>query len=140
VEVRGRNGKWFRTGNRRAVWVAGVDVVCKFCPGVRSGWRGMNAFIVVDVVKRRAEVGHHERVGGENGSRSRRGSVNGKEGANCGELAADFFFLDVEKVSDVFDHLLVRESHLIIGGAVWRRRGNDIGGVASAVGRRGQAR
>jgi len=110
MEVRGRNRKWLGTGDRRAVWVVRVGVICKFCPRVRSGWRGVNAFIVIDVVKHCAEVGHHEHVRGENRSRSGRGSVNGKEGANCGELAANFFFLNVEETSDVLDHLLVRES------------------------------
>ena len=56
------------------------------------------------------------------------------------ELAVDFFFLDIEKTSDVLDHLFVGESHLITGRAVWGRRGNDVGGIASTVGRRGQAR
>ena len=28
LEVRGRNGKWLGTGNRGAVWVDGVNVVC----------------------------------------------------------------------------------------------------------------
>ena len=40
-------------------------------------------------------------------SGSRRGSVNGKERADSRELAVDFFFLNVEKASDVFNHLLV---------------------------------
>ena len=108
--MRGRNGKWFRTRDRGAVRIGGVNIVHEFCPRVRSGWRGVNAFIVIDVVKHCAEVGHHEHVRGENRSRSGRGSVNGKEGANCGELAANFFFLNVEETSDVLDHLLVRES------------------------------
>jgi len=85
-------------------------------------------------------MGHHKCVGGENRGRNGRGSVNGKEGADCGELAANFFFLNVEELSDVYDHLLVGESQLAISGAVWRRRGNDIGGVASTVGGRGRAR
>ena len=100
----------------------------------------MNAFIVVDIVKRCAEVGHHERVGGKNGSRSGRGSVNGKEGANCGELAANFFFLNVEETSDVLNHLLMGKGQFIAGGTVWRRRGNNVGGIASTIDGRGGAR
>ena len=100
----------------------------------------MNAFVVIVIIKHRAEVGHHECIRGKNRGRNRRGSVDGKEGANSRELAADFFFLDVEKASNVLDHLFVGESHLIAGGAVWRRRGNDVGGVACTVHGRGRAR
>jgi len=70
----------------------------------------MNAFVVVDVIERCAQLSHHKRVGGENGGRNGRGSIDGKEGADSRKLAADFFFLDIEKAGDVFDHLLVRES------------------------------
>ena len=100
----------------------------------------MKAFIVVDDVERRDQISHHKCVGGENGGRSRRGSIDGKEGMNSRELASDFLFLDVEEASDVLNHLFMGECHLIASRAVWRRRSHDIGGVASAVGRRGQAR
>ena len=100
----------------------------------------MDAFIVVDVVKHRAEVSYHKRVGGEHRSRSGGGPVNRKKGASCGKLVVNFLFFNVKKTSDVLDHLLVGESHLVAGGTVWRGRGNNIGGVASAVGRRGQVR
>jgi len=70
----------------------------------------MDAFVVVDVIERHAQMGHHECVGGENGGRSRRGSIDGKERANCGELAADFFFLNVEEAGDVLDHLFMGKS------------------------------
>jgi len=96
----------------------------------------MDAFVVIDIIKSCAEIGHHEYVGGENRGRSRRGLVNGKEGADCGELVANFFFLDIEESSDVYNHLLVGKCQFIAGGAVWRRRGNNVGGVAGAVGRR----
>ena len=78
----------------------------------------MDAFVVVDVVERRAQVSHHERVGGENGSRNGGRSIDWEEGADCGELAMDFLFLDIEETSDVFDHLFMGESHLVTGGAV----------------------
>jgi len=109
MEVRGRNGEWLRAGNGRTVRVGWVDMVCEFCPRICGGWRGMDAFVIINVIKRCAKVGHYECVGGENRGRSRRGLVNGKEGADCGELAADFFCLDVEESSNVLDHLLVGE-------------------------------
>jgi len=34
MEMRGRNGKWFRTGNRGAVWVVRINVVSQFGPGI----------------------------------------------------------------------------------------------------------
>jgi len=40
----------------------------------------------------------------------------------------------------VFDHLFMRESHLTVGRAVRRGRGDDVGGVAGTVDRRGRAR
>jgi len=61
--------------------------------------------------------------------------VNGKKGVDGRELAADFFFLDVEEASDVLNHLLVGESQFIASGAVRRRGGNDVRGAASTVGR-----
>ena len=95
----------------------------------------MDAFVVIDIVERCAQVSHHERVGGENRGRSGRGSVDGKEGVDSRELAVDFFFLDIKEASDVLDHLFMGESHLAIGRAVRRRGGNEVGGVASAVNR-----
>ena len=97
----------------------------------------MNAFVVVDIVKHCAGIGHHKHVGSKDGSRSGRRLVNGEEGMNGRELAADFLFLNVEESSDVLDHLFVGEGHFVAGRAVWRRRGDDVGGVASAIGGRG---
>ena len=124
MKVRGRNRKWLGAGNRRTVRVGWVNIVRKFCPRIHGGWRGMDAFIVIDVIERHAKVGHHKCVGGKNRGRNRRGSVDGKEGADCGELVADFFFLDIEESSDVFNHLFVREGQLAVSRTVWRRRGN----------------
>jgi len=95
----------------------------------------MDAFVIIDVVERCAEMGHHEHVGGEDRSRSGRGLVNREKGANGGELAADFLFLNIEETSDVLDHLLVGESQVTVGGAVRRGRSDKIRGVASAVNR-----
>jgi len=53
---------------------------------------------------------------------------------------ANFFFLDVKEVSDVFDHLFAGESQFFTGWAIRRGRSDDIRGVASAVGGRRQAR
>ena len=61
----------------------------------------------------------------------------GKERADCGELVTDFFFLDIEETSNVLDHLLMGESHFVASGAVWRRGSDNVGGVASTIGRRG---
>ena len=55
-------------------------------------------------------MSHHKCVGGENGGRSGRRSINGKERADSRELAMDFFFLNVEEVGDVLDHLFMGES------------------------------
>jgi len=85
-------------------------------------------------------MSHHKCVGGKNGGRNGGASVDGKEGVDSGELAADFFFLDVEESSNVYDHLLMGESQLAIGRAVRRGRGDDVGGVAGAIGRRRRAR
>jgi len=93
----------------------------------------MDTFIIVDVVKCRAQVSHHKCLWGKNRGRSGRGSVNRKEGVNHEELAADFFFLNVEETSDVLNHLLMGESQLIASGTIWRRRGNKVRGVASAI-------
>ena len=105
MEMRGRNRKWLGTGDWRAVREVGFVVLFKF----------------------RARIE-------ECGSGSGRRSVNRKEGADCGELTADFFFLNIEEASDVLNHLFVGESHLIAGGTVWRRGGDDVGGVVDAVG------
>ena len=80
-------------------------------------------------------MSQHERIGGENGSRSGRRSINGKEGVDCGELSVDFFFLNVEEMSDMLNHLLMGESHLVAGRAVRRRGGDNIRGVTNTVGR-----
>ena len=55
-------------------------------------------------------------------------------------MAANFFFLNIEKASNVFDHLLVGKSHLRTSWAIRRGRHDDVGGVASAVNGRRQAR
>jgi len=140
MEVRGRNGKWLGTRNRGVVQVVGVSVVGQFRPGVTQVGGGMNAFVVVDVIEYRAQMNHHEYVRGENRSRSGGRSIDREEGVDCRELAADFFFLNVEEVSDVLDHLFVGECQFVTGRTIRRRRGYDIGGVASTIGRRGQAR
>ena len=54
MEVRGRNGKWLRAGNWRAVGVDRVDVVFELGARVSQVRRGMDTFIVVDVIERRA--------------------------------------------------------------------------------------
>jgi len=136
MEVRGRNGKWFGTGNRGAVRVVGVDVICQFSPGIPQIGGGVDAFVVIDIIKCRAKVGHHKCVGGENRGRNGRGSIDGKEGADSREVAADFFFLNVEETRDVLNHLLVGERQFIASRTVRRRGGNEVGGVASAVNRR----
>jgi len=133
MEMRGRNRKWLRAGNGRIVQIVRVDIAFQFSTGILQIRRGMNAFVVVDIVKCPAEVGHHKCVGGKNRSRNRRGSVNGKEGVDSRELAVDFFFLDVEKVSDVLDHLFMGKSHFAVSRAVRRGRGNKVRGVASVV-------
>jgi len=92
MEMRGRNGKWLRTGDRRAVGKVGFIVVFKFRTRIEEYGGG------------------HVSVGCQYSSRSGRGPVNRKEGANGGELATDFFFLDVEETSNVLDHLFIGES------------------------------
>ena len=121
MKMRGRTGKWLGAGDWGTVRKAGVVVVFKFGPGVR-------------------ECGDYVNIRGKNGNRSWRGSVDGKEGAIGGELAANFFFLNVEEASNVFDHLLVGKGHFRAGWAVRRRRCDDVGGVASTVNGRGRAR
>jgi len=138
MEMRGRNGKWFGAGNRGTVWVVGVDIVFQFSPRVSQVGRGVDAFVVINVIEGCTQVSHHKCVGGENRGRSRRRSVNGEKGADCGEVTADFFFLDIEEASNVLNHLFVRESQLVAGRAVQRGRGNEVGGVASTVDRRGR--
>ena len=93
----------------------------------------MNAFIVVDIIECCACMSQYECVRSEDRSRNGRGSVNGKEGANSGELAVDFFFLNVEETSDVLDHLFMGVSHLFTCRTVRRRRGDDIRDIASAI-------
>ena len=92
MKVRRGNGEWLWTGNWGAVREIGVVVVFKLSPRI-------------------GERRNHRSVRGENGNRSRRGPVNGKEGAIGGELTANFFFFNVEKASDMFDHLFMGESH-----------------------------
>ena len=93
MEVRGRNRKWFGTGSWGAIGKVRVVVVFEFSSRV-------------------GEHGKHVSIGSEDGDWSRRGSVDRKEGAIRGELAADFFFLNVEETSNVFYHLFVGKSHL----------------------------
>ena len=100
MEVWGRNRKWLGAGDRRTVGVVRFGVVFKLGSGVGKC------------------RGRHICVRGKHGSGSRRGSVNGKEGMDSGELAADFLFLNVEETSDVLNHLLVGKSQLIAGGTV----------------------
>ena len=85
-------------------------------------------------------MSQHKRVGGENGSGNGRGSVNGKERTNGGELVANFFFLDIEESSNVLNHLLMGKGQVTASRAVWRRGSDNVGGVASTIGRRGGAR
>ena len=80
-------------------------------------------------------MSQHKCIGGENRSRSGRGPVNGKKGADCGELAVDFFLFNIEKASNMLNHLFVGESHLFAGRTVRRRGGDDIRGVASTLDR-----
>ena len=115
MEVRGWNGKWLGAGDRRTVGVVRFDVVFELSSGV--GKCG----------------GRHVCVGGKHGSGSGRGSVNGKEGTDSGELAADFLFLNVEEMSDMLNHLLVGENHLFTGRAIRRRRGHNVGGIVTAI-------
>ena len=93
----------------------------------------MSAFVVIDIIKRRAEVGHHKCVRGKNRGGNRRGSINGKEGADSREMMADFSFLNVKKASNVLDHLFVRERQFVASGAIQRRGGYNVRGVASAI-------
>jgi len=135
MEVRGRNGKWFGTGNRRTVGKVGLVVVFKFCPRVWQGRGGNNALVIVDIIECCTGISQHECVGGKHRGRRRRRSINGKERADSGELVVDFLFLDVEKMSDVLNHLFVGESHLLTGRAIRRRGGDDVRSIADTVGR-----
>jgi len=54
---------------------------------------------------------------------------------DSGELTANFFFLNVEEAGDVFNHLLMGECQFAVGRAVRRWRGDNIGSIASTVGR-----
>ena len=91
--MRGRNRKWLGTGS----WgtVGEVQVI-----------------VVFELSSRVGECRDHSSVGSENSNRSQRGSVNRKERAVGGKLAANFFFLNVEETSNVFDHLLMGKRHL----------------------------
>ena len=116
MEMRGRNGKWLRAGSQGTVGEARVIVMFKFSPRVEK-------------------CGDHCGIGSKDMSRSGRRSIDGKEGVIGGKLAANFFFLDVEEMSNMLDHLLVGESHLRAGRPIGRRRGDNVGCVASTVGR-----
>jgi len=140
MEVRGRNGKWLRAGNGGTVRVGWVNIVREFCSRICGRRRGMDAFVIIDVIERHAEMGHHECVRGENRGRNGRGLVNRKEGVDCGELAANFFFFDIEKLGDVYDHLFMGEGQFAVGRTVRRRRGYEVGGAASAIDGGGRAR
>jgi len=52
---------------------------------------------------------------------------------DSGKLAANFLFLDIEKASDMLDHLFVGESHIIASRAIWGRRGHSVRGVAATI-------
>ena len=95
----------------------------------------MNAFIVVNVIERHAKVSHQQCVRGKNGGRNRRGSVNWEEGADCGELVADFFFLNVKETSDVLNHLFMGKGQFITSRAAWQGRSDGVRGAASTVNR-----
>ena len=92
MEMRGRNGKWFGTGGRGTVRKVRVIVMFEFGPGIE-------------------EYGDHIGVRGEDSNWSRRRPVDGKKRAVGGKLAANFLFFNVEETSNVFNHLLVGESH-----------------------------
>ena len=115
MEMGGRNGKWLGTGR----WTVGVGRV-----------NDVYEFVT--------------RVGGkcvrDGDVTVRRGDVDRKQGVIERELAANFFFLNVEEASDVFNHLFVGKGHLRVGWAVRRRRGNDVGCVTSVVNGGGRAR
>ena len=117
MEVRGRNGKWLRAGNWGAVREVGLVVLFQFCAWIGKCGRG------------------HDCVWSKYGSRSGRGSVDGKERADGRELVANFFLFNVEEMGNVFNHLFVGQGHLITSRAVRRRRSNDVGGIASTVSR-----
>ena len=72
MEMRGRNRKWFRTGDWRTVGVSWVNVVFKFCSRVLQCRGGMNTFIIVDIIERCTYMSQHEHVRSKNGSRSGR--------------------------------------------------------------------
>jgi len=91
--------------------------------------------MVIDIVKCCTGVSQHECVGGKHQGRNRRGSINGKEGADRGKLMANFFFLDIEETSNVLNHLFVGECQLVASRTVWRQGGDDVSGAANTVGR-----
>jgi len=51
MEVGGRNKKWLGTRDRRTVGVVGFNILFKFSAGVPQCGRGMDAFIVIDVIE-----------------------------------------------------------------------------------------
>ena len=120
MKMRGRNRKWLRTGSWGTVREVGVIVVFEFSPRV-------------------GERRDYRSVRGENGNGSRRGSVNGEEQVVGRELAANFFFLNIEEAGDVFNHLFMGKSHFQTGWTIRRRGYDNVGGVASAIDGRGQA-
>ena len=121
MKMRGRNRKWFGTGSWGTVREVGVVVVFEFSPRV-------------------GERRDHHSVRGENSNRSRRGSVNGEERAVGRKLVANFFFLNIEELGDMFNHLFMGKGHLQAGWTVRRRRCDNVGGVAGTVDGRGRAR
>jgi len=98
MEVWGRNGKWLRTRDQGAIRKGRVIVLFEFHARIEECGRKGDAFMVVGVDKL---IAYHQCIGGKDGCGSRRRPVNGKEEANGGKLVADFFFLDVEKASNV---------------------------------------
>ena len=106
--MRGRNGKWFRAG-RGTIGIGRVNDVCEFVPRIeRECVRDGDVTV-------------------------RRGGVNRKKGAIGGELAADFIFFDIEETGDVFDHLLMGQSHFRISWAFRGRRGDNVGSIVSVI-------
>ena len=140
MAMRGRNGKWLGTGNGGTVGKGWVIVLFEFCPRVEECRRGVTTFVVINIIELCAHVSQHECVWSKDRSRSGRGPVNGKKGADCGELAVDFFLFNIEKASNMLNYLFIGESHLFAGRTVRRQGGDDIRGVASTVGGRRQAR
>ena len=133
MKVRGRNRKWFRTGNGGTIGKVGFVVVFELHTRIGECCRDRNALVIIDVIEHCTYVSQHKCIGSENRSRNGRGSVNRKEGTDSGELVADFFLFNIEEVGNMFDHLLMSHGHFVTGGTVRRRGGDDVGGVASAT-------